>query len=67
MLTLSISMLPEFISTNLNKEVRIEVFPAPVRPTIPIFSAGRVINDTSFNDGIKCSLQEEKPLIRIIM
>lgn len=56
MLTLSISMLPEFISTNLNKEVRIEVFPAPVRPTIPIFSAGRVINDTSFNDGIKCSL-----------
>lgn len=51
-------MLPEFISVNLNNELNKELFPAPVRPTIPIFSAGLVRNDTLFRDGTKCSLKD---------
>lgn len=53
-------MLPEFISVNLNNELNKELFPAPVRPTIPIFSAGLVTNDTLFRDGTKCSLKDLK-------
>lgn len=49
-------MLPEVTSVNLNNEANRELLPAPVRPTIPIFSAGLVTNDMPFNDGTKCSL-----------
>lgn len=53
MFTLSINIPPKLISVSLNNEANNELFPAPVRPTTPIFSAGRVMNVTSFNDGAK--------------
>lgn len=59
-LTLSINIPPEVISTRRNKELKIELLPAPVRPTIPIFSAGLVRNDNFLNDGAKPSLPTAK-------
>ena len=53
MFTLSIKISPEEISLSLKSEARIELLPAPVRPTIPIFSAGLVVNDTPFKEGTK--------------
>jgi hypothetical protein len=53
MFTLSINMLPDEISVSLNNEANNELLPAPVRPTTPIFSAGRVTNVTSRNDGTR--------------
>lgn len=55
MLTASIKIVPDCNPTNLNKAVSNELFPAPVRPTTPIFSAGRVSNVTPFKAGAKWS------------
>ena len=58
-LTLSIKISPDVISVNLKREAKIELFPDPVLPTIPIFSAGLVLNDTPFREGTKCSLKRK--------
>lgn len=54
---MSITIVPEYKSTSRNNDVNKEDFPEPVRPTIPIFSAGRVSKETPFKDGGRCSLK----------
>lgn len=49
--TESIIILPLLSSQRRNNDANRELFPAPVRPTTPIFSAGRVSNDTNFKLG----------------
>lgn len=51
--TESIVIYPEVLSIILNKADMIELFPAPVLPTIPTFSHGLVSNDTFFKQGTK--------------
>lgn len=55
--TESIVILPLYNSDKRNKEINNELLPAPVLPTTPIFSAGKVSNDTSLKDGAKCGLK----------
>lgn len=54
---MSITIVPEYKSTSRNNDDSSEDFPEPVRPTIPIFSAGRVSKETPFNDGGRWSLK----------
>lgn len=54
--TESISIEPEVTSTKRNNAAIIELFPAPVLPTTPIFSQGLVTNVIPFKDGQRCSL-----------
>jgi len=56
-LTVSMRISPALISLSLNKAMNSELLPAPVRPTTPIFSAGRVVKLTPFSDGVRCSLK----------
>lgn len=58
--TVSIVIVPDVSSIILNKAVIIELFPAPVRPTIPIFSQGLLSKEMLFNEGIRCSLNLNK-------
>ena len=48
MSTLSIKILPVLYSKILNKARAKLLFPAPVRPTIPIFSPGFIVISTLF-------------------
>lgn len=57
MSTESMVILPDVSSTNLNNAVTMELFPAPVLPTTPIFSHGLVSNEIPFRDGMRCSLK----------
>lgn len=50
-------MVPDDISESLNKAANNELFPAPVLPTTPIFSAGRVLKLTPLSEAAKCSLK----------
>lgn len=50
MSTVSMRIVPADISTNLKSEENRELFPAPVRPTIPIFSPANVSKVTFFKE-----------------
>ena len=52
----SISIWPSLNSTILKRAYRIELFPAPVLPTIPTFIPGSTSKLKFFRDGSKSSL-----------
>lgn len=54
--TLSISIRPADRGTVRKSAANKELLPAPVRPTTPIFSAGRVSKVTPLRDASRCSL-----------
>eukprot|EP00834_Sanchytrium_tribonematis_P004711 NODE_246_length_11841_cov_1.234032.p7 type:complete len:116 gc:universal NODE_246_length_11841_cov_1.234032:10932-11279(+) len=49
----SISILPSLASMNLKKATAKVLLPAPVRPTIPIFSLGNTVKVNCFKTGGK--------------
>lgn len=57
MLTESISISPARSSVSRKRAVNRLLFPAPVRPTTPTRSAGRVLKVTDRSDGAKLSLE----------
>lgn len=57
MLTESISISPARSSVSRKRAVNRLLFPAPVRPTTPTRSAGRVLKVTDRSDGAKSSLE----------
>jgi len=54
--TPSIKIFPEESSLSQNNAWKIELFPAPVRPTIPIFIPADALNDRSLMLGSRLSL-----------